>query len=95
MKYAVVYSKQYKKSYQRLLKKGLSQSIDFRIPATVATLAEGVPLDASQRDHALKGDYAGTRECHIGGDLLLVYKIEKGELILLLVDIGSHAYLFG
>jgi mRNA interferase YafQ len=94
MKYTVVYSKQYKKSYQRLLKTGLSQSIDFRIAATVAALAEGSSLDPSQRDHALKGEYAGTRECHIGGDLLLVYKIEKNELILLLVDIGSHAYLF-
>ncbi len=39
--------------------------------------------------------HGGVRECHIQGDLLLVYKIEQGVLVLALLDIGSHAYLFG
>ena len=30
----------------------------------------------------------------IGGDLLLIYVIKKSELILLLVDIGTHSDFF-
>ena len=33
-------------------------------------------------------------ECHIQHDLLLVYEIREAELVLLLIDIGSHTYLF-
>ena len=40
------------------------------------------------------GELFGYRECHIKGDLLLIYKIEKENLILILVDIGSHSQLF-
>jgi mRNA interferase YafQ len=27
-------------------------------------------------DHALSGDWADHRECHIGGDFLLIYQLE-------------------
>jgi len=57
-------------------------------------LASGGTLSKKYRDHKLNGDYKGYRECHIKGDLLLVYQIKNKELILLLVDIGSHSYLF-
>ncbi|MCI8833165.1 MAG: type II toxin-antitoxin system mRNA interferase toxin, RelE/StbE family [Clostridia bacterium] len=33
-------------------------------------------------------------ECHIQPDVLLEYKKNKNELILLLVSIGSHSELF-
>jgi len=47
------------------------------------------------RDHALSGEWHGYRECHIKGDLLLVYQIHDDVLVLVLVDIGSHPQLFG
>ena len=46
------------------------------------------------KDHALSGNYKNYRECHIKPDLLLIYKIEKSELILYAVHIGSHSDLF-
>ena len=52
-------------------------------------------MDRKHRDHALKGDFKGYRECHIKPDVLLIYKIEKDVLILVLADIGSHTNLFG
>jgi mRNA interferase YafQ len=51
---------------------------------------EELPIEA--RDHQLKGDWAGTREFHISGDLLVIYMIQNDELIL--VRIGSHSQLF-
>ena len=57
-------------------------------------LARGEMLDAKYRDHKLQGDYAGYRECHIRADLLLIYQVRERLLVLVLVDIGSHAYLF-
>ena len=36
------------------------------------------PLGPEWRDHSLKGDWLGHRECHVGGDFLLAYKIDDG-----------------
>ncbi len=51
-------------------------------------------LEAKFRDHDLTGDMIGNRECHLAPDILLVYKKDKESLILILVNIGSHANLF-
>ena len=40
----------------------------------------------------LKGDWADHRECHIGGDFLVVYQVEGNSLIF--VRAGTHAELF-
>ena len=56
-------------------------------------LAEKI-LEAKYQDHALNGNYKNYRECHIKPDLLLIYKIEKAELVLYAVHIGSHSDLF-
>ena len=47
------------------------------------------------RDHSLKGEWAGFRELHIEGDWLLIYRIDHGELCLVLTRTGSHDALFG
>ena len=58
------------------------------------TLLAEKTLDIKYRDHALSGNYKNYRECHIKPDLLLIYKIEKAELVLYAVHIGSHSDLF-
>jgi len=45
------------------------------------------------RDHALKGNYIGRRECHISSDWLLIYRVDGNELYL--DRTGTHADLFG
>ena len=49
-------------------------------------------LDERLNDHSLKGDFKGFRECHIFGDLVIVYKRDKE--ILTLYRIGRHQDLF-
>lgn len=34
------------------------------------------------------------RECHIAPDILLVYEIIEDELVLHLINIGSHSKIF-
>lgn len=45
------------------------------------------------RDHALTADRAGLRDCHIRPDWVLIYQIRETELVLVLVETGSHADL--
>lgn len=51
-------------------------------------------LRTKYRDHALKGNWQGFREIHIEGDWLVIYRIEKAELMLVLTRTGSHDDLF-
>jgi mRNA interferase YafQ len=43
-------------------------------------------------DHALKGEWADHRECHIGGDFLLIYQVEANSINF--VRSGTHSELF-
>ena len=56
----------------------------------VDILRQGKKLNNKYHDHALTGNFAGFRECHVKPDWLLIYLIEKDILTLTLVDTGSH-----
>jgi len=58
-------------------------------------LAKREPLLEHYRDHALTGNFKGSRECHIEPDWLLIYKIYEKEVILFATDTGTHSDLFG
>jgi len=64
--------------------------------AMLLLIANVAPLGPEWRDHPLKGDWADHHECHIGGDFLLIYQIEKSGAneMLIFVRAGSHADLF-
>ena len=88
----VVYSKKYKKTLRKYVSSGSfpkQELID-----VVNDLKNRKILPIKYNDHQLKGDFDGTRECHIRPDILLIYQIKDKELILLLVNIGSHSKLF-
>ena len=51
---------------------------------------ESLPIEA--KDHALQGEWNDFRECHLGGDMLLIYQTEKHTVYL--TRLGSHAQLF-
>ena len=62
----------------------------------LALIANDGPLGPEWRDHALSGDWNGPRECHIGGDFLLTYKLDAtGRTgLVVFVRTGTHADLF-
>ena len=65
--------------------------------AMLLLIANDAPLGPEWLDHPLKGEWAGYRECHIGGDFLLIYEVDdqagKGGTIIF-VRAGTHADLF-
>ena len=64
--------------------------------AMLLLVANEGPLGPEWRDHALKGELRMYRECHIGGDFLLMYRIETSGHIetVYFVRAGTHAELF-
>lgn len=91
MKYGLVLSGRFKKSLKVAKKRGLDISI---LNSIVDNLLEGIPLDEKYKDHPLKGNWNGFRECHIQPDWLLIYLVEDNILTLTLVDTGTHADLY-
>jgi len=59
-------------------------------------IANAEPLGAEWADHDLSGDWSGHRECHVGGDFLLIYTIaKKGSQETVVFDrVGTHSQLF-
>ena len=90
-KYHVVYTASFKRSYKRARKRGQDLS---KLELTIDLLASGNKLPVSYNDHALTGNWAGHRECHIEPDWLLVYYKKEDVLVLTLVETGSHSDLF-
>lgn len=88
-------TKDFERSVSRLMQAGVSQKVITDFEHIIESLQHQKTLDKRYRDHALHGQYQGYRECHIRHDLLLIYQIRTHELILVLVDVGTHSYLFG
>ena len=64
--------------------------------AMLLLVARDAPLGAEWLDHPLAGEWSDHRECHIGGDFLLIYRLSgvgDGEQIIF-VRAGTHADLF-
>lgn len=91
-RYIVKITTQFKKDYKSAMKRGLKIGL---LDDVVAVLAMGEQLPEKNRDHALSGDWAGHRECHILPDWLLIYRIEDDVLVLTLTRTGTHSDLFG
>ena len=87
----IVWTNQFKKDLKRAKKQHKDLDKLFEV---IQIIANGEKLDAKYHDHELTGDYAGTRECHIEPDWLLVYEIQQSVLVLMLYRIGSHSELF-
>lgn len=61
----------------------------------IEKLLNNEALERKHKDHALKGEYQGYRECHIRADLILIYQKYTDILILVGIAVGSHSELFG
>ena len=58
----------------------------------ITKLANDEPLAERHRDHALIGEWKGSRDCHIEPDLVPIYR-KSNDKILQLVRIGSYSEL--
>jgi len=94
--YGVIRTKDFERSLNKIKRSGLFKpTVRRNLEEVITLLAERKGLPVSCNDHQLKGELGQYRECHIKGDLLLEYRYLDDILILVLVDIGNHSYLFG
>lgn len=87
----VIWTTQFKKDYRKASKRNLPIGL---LDDIIRKLAAGERLPEKNRDHALSGNWARFRECHILPDWLLIYRIEADILVLTLVRTGTHGDLF-
>ena len=80
---------QFKKDVKRADKRGWDMA---KLKAVLELLIDGEPLPAELKDHPLRGNFSGSRDCHIEPDWVLIYAIVGDELRLLRT--GTHADLF-
>lgn len=96
MKYTLKPTTQFKRDLKKAQKQ--NKNLDLLnldlLNKVLQQLADGIPLPEKNRDHALTGNYAGCRECHIQPDWLLIYEIAEDTLFLYLTRTGSHSELF-
>lgn len=59
-------------------------------------IANDAPLGPEWLDHSLAGDWVDHRECHVGGDFLLIYRLEGAGAAeqIIFVRTGTHDELF-
>lgn len=80
------------KDWQRLSHSGRYDMVRLK-DAMLLLIANDAPLIQEWLDHPLKGQWADHRECHIGGDFLLIYQVQANWINF--VRAGTHAELFG
>lgn len=89
------YTKSFLKDWDRLTRSGRYDMNRLK-EAMLILIENSAPFGPEWLDHPLGGDWDGHRECHIGGDFLLTYKLystSKNEQVIF-VRAGSHADLF-
>ncbi len=88
----VKYTNRFKRDYRREKSGQHGKKLDVLLMEVVTLLAEDEPLPRRNFDHALTGDWADHRDCHIRPDLVLIYRKPDDES-LELVRLGSHSEL--
>jgi len=90
------YAKAFSKDWERLSNSGRYDMNRLK-EVMLLLVANDAPLDADWKDHPLKGEWAGYRECHVGGDFLLNYKVDDSSGksgMIVFIRAGTHTELF-
>lgn len=90
------YSRAFLKDWQRLTRSGRYDMKRLKQIMLLLAANDG-PLGPEWKDHALKGEWSKHRECHVGGDFLLIYRLDETAVsseTVVFVRAGTHSELF-
>jgi mRNA interferase YafQ len=89
------YTREFHKDWKRLSHSGRYDMNGLK-EAMLLLVANDGPLPPEWLDHSLTGEWAGHRECHVGGDFLLIYRLDDSGKAGLVVFVrsGTHSELF-
>jgi mRNA interferase YafQ len=65
-----------------------------KLRAALDLLIDGRPLPAEYRDHPLRGNFVGSRDCHIEPDWILIYTLSAKDTHVCFERTGTHSDLF-
>ena len=83
---------QFKKDLKKVKKQGKDLS---KLRLVVTQIVNENSLPTKYKDHALKGRWSGSRDCHVENDLVLICTIDKEQKNVTFERLGSHSELFG
>ena len=89
--YSIIYTNKFKKGFKLCSKRNLDIS---KLREVVNTLQETGKLPSKYKPHKLQGIYSGLWECHIEPDWLLIWEQNEQQLVILLLQTGTHSDLF-
>ncbi len=82
---------QFKKDVKLAGKRG--KDLD-KLKAVLDLLIAGDELPAPYKDHPLRGNFVGSRDCHVEPDWLLIYTLTENGGHVRLERTGTHSDLF-
>ena len=65
-----------------------------KLKAMIDMLINGEVLPSQYKDHPLRGNFAGSRDCHIEPDWILVYTLTENNSHVRFERTGTHSDLF-
>jgi mRNA interferase YafQ len=80
----------FNKDLKRIERRNYNRAL---LDSVLDVLRAGEQPPRARRDHPLKGEWKGWRECHVQPDWLLIYRVTDTEVQL--GRTGTHADLFG
>ena len=88
--YKIKYTKEFKKSLKKAIKQGKDIN---KLLKVIDMLSKRITLPPKYKNHQLYNDknFQNCKDCHIEPDWILIYKYLENELILLLINTGSHS----
>ena len=91
-KYELHITGECKQNLKRCKRRGLPMQ---ELWDVVGKLLNGETLNEKYHAHQLHGDLQGQWECHIQPDWLLIWELRDRELVLVMLNTGTHSDLFG
>ena len=82
---------QFKKDVKRADRRGRDMA---KLKAVLELLIDGEPLPAEFKDHSLRGNFAGSRDCHLEPDWVLIYTLTEKDAHVRFERTGTHSDLF-
>ena len=78
---------QFKKYVKRTEKRGKDMA---KLKAALERLIDGEPLTAEFKDHPLRGNFAGSRDCNIEPAWVLIYTLTEKDTHVRFERTGTH-----
>jgi addiction module RelE/StbE family toxin len=84
----IVLHREFKKSFQRLSERYQVKTLE------VINLFASNPRDPILKNHALSGRMQGLRSISVTGDYRIIFEERKREILIILLDVGSHEQVY-